>query len=250
MSTAIASVRARMAAGSCLLGAHRGNSDEFPENTLRAFQSAIELGVDMIECDIHLTADQQLAVIHDHLLERTSDGRGLVRDQTLAELKTLDAGSWKDARFRGERIPELSEVLQLARGNVGVAVEVKNLPLHYEGIERRLVDLLQREGMVEQVIVIAFDHRILRRLHDLDPQVFTGVLEWARPVDILGVLAAARADAYCPHWASIDPPTARELAQAGKLIGVWTVDDPLALEWAKALPANAIYTNKPRLIRP
>lgn len=238
-----------MAAGVPLLGAHRGNSDECPENTLASFASALEVGVDMIECDVHLTADGRLAVIHDHLVDRTTDGHGLVRDHTLGELKQLDAGSWKHERYRGERIPELHEVLRLARGQAGVAIEIKNLPLHYEGLEARLVETVQQEAMADQVIVIAFDHRSLRRIHDLTPQILTGALEAARPVDVLRLLSDAQADAYCPHWASIDLPTAQELRQAGKLIGVWTVDDPIALAWAKALPANAIYTNKPRTIR-
>jgi len=242
-------MRERMAGGRPLLGAHRGNADEFPENTLAAFRSAIELSVDLVECDVHLTADGQLAVIHDHLLDRTTSGTGPVREHTMAELQALDAGSWKDARFRGERIPELSEVLGLARGRVGVAIEIKNLPLPYAGLEARLVEMLQREGMLDQVIVISFDPRATRRVRDLEPRIFTGALRRVRPVDLLGVLEAAGADVYCPHWASIGPGTARELKAAGKRIGVWTVDNPVSLAWAKALPADAIFTNKPRVIR-
>src|SRR5919206_925556 len=108
--------------GRTLLGGHRGNAAECPENTLASFRSAIELGVDVIECDVHRAEDGGLAVIHDHLLDRTTDGSGLVRDQTMAELKRFDAGSWKDARFAGERIPSLEEVLEVARGKAGVAV--------------------------------------------------------------------------------------------------------------------------------
>lgn len=263
-----------MAAGLPLLGAHRGNAAECPENTLAAFRSAIELGVDLIECDVHLTADRRLAVIHDHKLDRTTNGRGLVRDHTLAELQSLDAGSWKDPRFRGERVPELQEVLALARGKAGVAIEIKNHPLAYPGLEPVLVEAVQAAGMTDEVIVISFDHGAVRRVHDLDPQLLTGALAaplrprtlllrawlslraWrrvpfmvSRPTDILKTLAAARAEVYCPYWAAIDPRTARALHQAGKLIGVWTVDDPVALAWSRALPANAIYTNNPRVIR-
>jgi glycerophosphoryl diester phosphodiesterase len=268
------SLRRRMAAGTPLLGAHRGNAAEFPENTLAAFRSAIELGVDLIECDVHLTADQRLAVIHDHQLDRTTNGRGLVRDRTLTDLQALDAGSWKHPRFRGERIPELREVLGLARGKVGVAIEIKNHPIAYPGLEPILVEAVQAAGMTDQVIVISFDPGAIRRVHDLDAHLLTGALaaplrprtlllrawlslragRWvpfmvSRPTDILKSLAEARAEVYCPYWAAIDPPTARALHQAGKLIGVWTVDDPVALAWSKGLPANAIYTNNPRVIR-
>ena len=233
-----------------LLGGHRGNPDEFPENTLASFRSAIELGVDLIELDVHRSEDGGLPVIHDHLLDRTTNGSGLVRDHTMAELKRFDAGSWKDPRFAGEPIPSLDEVLALAKGKVGVAIEIKNLPLPYPGIEDAVVQAVRGAGTVEDVVVISFDHRSIKRIAELEPQILTGVLEASRPVDILRVMDDADADVFCPHWGSIEPETAEELHAAGKLIGVWTVDDAFSLAWSKALPANAIYTNKPRTIRP
>ncbi len=138
---------AELRSGRILLGGHRGNAAECPENTLASFRSAIELGVDVIECDVHLTDDGQLAVIHDHLIDRTTDGSGLVRDYTMAELKRFDAGSWKDAKFAGERIPSLDEVLAVAKGKVGVAIEIKNLPLPYPGIEEVVVKAVKQAGM-------------------------------------------------------------------------------------------------------
>jgi glycerophosphoryl diester phosphodiesterase len=243
-------LEAKFRSGRMLLGGHRGNADECPENTLASFRSAIELGVDLIECDVHLSDDGGLAVIHDHLLDRTTDGSGLVRDYTMAELKRFDAGSWKDPRFKGERIPSLDEVLEVARGQVGVAIEIKNLPLPYAGIEEAVVRAVKDAGMVREVVVISFDHRSVQKISELDSEILTGVLEASRPVDILRVMDDAGADVFCPHWAAIEPETAAELHAAGKLIGVWTVDDVFALTWSKALPANAIYTNKPREIRP
>ena len=241
---------AKLRSGRMLLGGHRGNPDEFPENTLASFRSAIELGVDVIELDVHRSEDGGLPVIHDHLLDRTTDGSGLVRDHTMAELKRFDAGSWKDPGFAGERIPSLDEVLALARGQVGVAIEIKNLPLPYAGIEEALVQAVRNAGMINDVVVISFDHRCIKRVADLEPEIMTGVLEASRPVDVLRVMDDAEADVFCPHWAAIEPETAAELHAAGKLIGVWTVDDAFSLAWSKALPANAVYTNKPRTIRP
>ena len=236
--------------GRTLLGGHRGNAAECPENTLASFQSAIELGVDLIECDVHRSEDGGLPVIHDHLVDRTTDGSGLVRDFSMAELKRFDAGSWKDPKFAGERIPSLDEVLALASGKAGVAIEIKNLPLPYPGIEDAVVSAVKNARMVDQVVVISFDHRSIKRVAELEPAITTGVLEASRPVDVLRVMDDAEADVFCPHWAAIEPETASELHDAGKLIGVWTVDDPFALAWSKALPANAIYTNKPGTIRP
>ena len=241
---------AQLRSGRMLLGGHRGNPDEFPENTLASFRSAIDLGVDLIELDVHRSEDGGLPVVHDHLLDRTTNGSGFVRDHTMAELKRFDAGSWKDPRFAAERIPSLDEVLALAKGKVGVAIEIKNLPLPYQGIEDAVVQAVRGAGMVGDVVVISFDHRSVKRIAELDPQILTGVLEASRPVDILRVMDDAEADVFCPHWGSIEPETAEELHAAGKLIGVWTVDDAFSLAWSKALPANAIYTNKPRTIRP
>src|ERR1700731_1962633 len=243
-------LRAKLRSGRMLLGGHRGNADEFPENTLASFKSAIELGGGVIELDVHRSDDGGLPVIHDHLLDRTTNGSGLVRDHTMAELKRFDAGSWKDPKFKGERIPSLDEVLAVAKGRGGVAIEIKNLPLPSPGIEDAVVQAVREAGMVGDVVVISFDHRSIKRIAELEPQILTGVLEASRPVDILRVMDDAEADVFCPHWASIEPETAHELHAAGKLIGVWTVDDVFALTWAKALPANAIYTNKPREIRP
>lgn len=241
---------AKFRSGRMLLGGHRGNPDEFPENTLASFQSAIELGVDVIECDVHRSADGGLPVIHDHLVDRTTDGSGLVREFTMAELQRFDAGSWKNPRFAGERVPSLQQVLALAKGKVGVAVEIKNLPLAYPGIEEAVVRAVKEADMLEDVVVISFDHRSIRRVFDFEPEMMTGVLEASLPVDVLRLMDDAEADIFCPHWAAIDPETAHILHAAGKPIGVWTVDDAFALAWSKALPANAIYTNKPRSIRP
>ena len=240
----------KLRGGRMLLGGHRGNPDECPENTLASFRSAIELGVDLIECDVHRSEDGGLPVIHDHLLDRTTNGSGLVRDHTMAELKRFDAGRWKDPRFEGERIPSLEDVLALAKNQVGVAIEIKNLPLPYPGIEEAVVDVLRKTDMMGDVVVISFDHRCIKRIGELAPEVLTGLLEASRPVDILRVMDDAAADVFCPHWASIEPETAAELHAAGKMIGVWTVDDAVSLAWSKALAANAIYTNKPREIRP
>ncbi|MBU6283841.1 glycerophosphodiester phosphodiesterase, partial [bacterium] len=107
--------------------AHRGASAECPENTLVAFRRAMELGANMIECDLQLTADGHVVVFHDWSLERTTDGSGTVRDQPLAVLRSLDAGSWKEPRFAGERVPTLEEALDATAGRVGLNLELKSL---------------------------------------------------------------------------------------------------------------------------
>src|SRR5215467_6065562 len=134
--------------GRPLVGGHRGNPAENPENTMRSFRSAIAAGCDLIECDVHLSSDGELVVIHDHTLERTTNGQGMVFQHTLAALRELDAGN-------GERVPVLAEVCELARSRVGLCVEVKQIPIPYPGLEEKLVAELRELDVVDQVAVIS-----------------------------------------------------------------------------------------------
>jgi len=110
-----------------LLIAHRGYSAEFPENTLAAFQGALDAGCHMIELDVTLTRDRRVVVIHDDTLDRTTTGKGPVRSASLAQLKKLDAGSWFSPAFSSERVPELGEVLDLMGGQVPLNIDRKSV---------------------------------------------------------------------------------------------------------------------------
>jgi glycerophosphoryl diester phosphodiesterase len=235
-------LRDRFTPGKLLLGGHRGNPAEHPENTLASFASAIEIGVEVIECDVHLSSDGRLAVIHDHTLERTTNGRGAVGALTMAELQKLDAGG-------GQRIPELAEVLGLAHGKVGVAVEVKSLPVKYPGIEEKLVNALRDADMARDSAVISFDHRIVRRVRELSQDVVGGVLVAGRPLLLQELLRWADAEVYSPHWSFVDSETVAEVHRAGAVIGVWTVDDKETLKRCLGLGVDAVYTNRPRRLK-
>ena len=230
-------------AGIPLVGGHRGNPAEHPENTLASFRSAIELGVDLIECDVHLSADGELIVIHDHTLERTTNGSGLVVQHTLAELSELDAGG-------GERLPTLAEVCALARDRVGLCIETKQIPIPYPGLEERLIAQLRESGMLDQSAVISFHHGGVRRLKELEPRLAVGVLEGARPIDPVAILRSAGADIYAPHYGAMDPELVQQIHAAGGVVGVWTVDDAAAVAWSRVCRPDSIFTNRPREILP
>lgn len=112
------------------VAAHRGNSRYYPENTLIAFESALKLPVDQLEIDLHMTKDGEIILMHDHDVSRTTDGSGLVRNHTFAELRKLDAGSWKGEAFAGTRIPAFEEFLDLLAQYpaMTVNVELKDYP--------------------------------------------------------------------------------------------------------------------------
>lgn len=227
-----------------MVGGHRGNSAELPENTLAAFRSAIELGVDIIECDVHLSADGQLVVIHDHSLERTTNGSGLVREHSWEELRKLDAG-------QGERLPSLDEVIQVAReGAVGLAIEIKQIPIPYPDMEQRVVDALRATEMVDQACVVSFYHPSCRRLKELEPALQVGLLEGARPIDPVRLMEEAGSDIYCPHYGAIDPALVTEVHRSDRAVGVWTVDDAAGVAWCRICKPDSIFTNRPREILP
>jgi glycerophosphoryl diester phosphodiesterase len=158
---------------------HRGAAGYCPENTFASFHRALQLGVDFLEMDVQMTKDQELVVIHDPTVNRTSNGKGKVKDFTLQEIQGLDAGSWFDPRFSGEKIPSLYDFLDEFGGKVGILLEMKN-PSLYPGIEEKIAyELLKRrltscEG--PQVIVQSFDQHSLKKFHQLVPSIQIGVL--------------------------------------------------------------------------
>jgi len=161
-----------------LVVGHRGSAGAAPENTMSAFRMAADAGADMIEFDVRMTRDGELVVHHDRRLGRTSDGKGRVRALDAADLRAADAGFWFGRRFRGERIPLLTDVLSAVPRSVGLDIEVKTDGdrARLGAIARALARALRRARRHEGVVVTSFDHGFLRRLHRLDPSLRLGVL--------------------------------------------------------------------------
>ncbi len=182
-------------------------------------------------------------MIHDHTLDRTTNGQGLVRDMSAAELRKLDAGE-------GEKIPLLHEVIELALGKVGLVIEIKQLPIVYEGLEDKLVNMLRQLGAVEECAVISFHHPAIRRLRDIEPRLQLGILEGARPIDPARMLKEAGADIFSPHWGAMDPEVVSQVHAAGGAVGVWTVDDDAAIAWCRYCRPDSVFTNRPAEVGP
>ena len=155
-----------------LLDAHRGNSRYFPENTMPAFQSALTLKIDMMETDVHMTKDGEIIVMHDENVDRTTNGTGKVGEFTLAQIKDLDAGSWKDEKFSGLRVPAFVEFLELAqtRKDLDYIIEFKDYP-QTQG-ERaylscdRTIALIEEYHMSDHVILNSFSGAILEYIDE------------------------------------------------------------------------------------
>lgn len=227
---------------------HRGAMGHAPENTFASFERALELGVDAIELDVHLSADGEVVVIHDHELDRTTGGHGIVGEKTLAELKALDVGVRFGPEYAGQRIPTLGEVLAWARGRCALDVEIKGGPWPYSGLEERVVDLIRRHQMTDQTIVISFEHPTVARVKALAPEIATGTLWSCRPIDPVAVAQAASANAILPHWSYCDAETVERAHVAGLSVHPWATSEPGVIERLIRLGVDSICSNHPDVV--
>jgi glycerophosphoryl diester phosphodiesterase len=222
--------------------AHRGASGQAPENTLSALARALALGADLAEIDVRLTADGQLAVIHDATLERTTTGSGRVAQHTLAELQALDAGAWFGPQWRGERVPALDEVLAFARGRLPL-----NLELKPDGRPQQLLDevlrALERHDEAGRCLVTSFDADLIDELKARAPARVAGYIFEAG--ELPGWAFSAKVDVLSAEHTLVDAAFCEFATAAGKAVHVWTVDDPAAMRRFADLGVDAVITNHP-----
>jgi len=159
--------------------AHRGASGYAPENTMSAFEKALQMNANYLELDIQMTKDEKLVVIHDPTVDRTTSGTGEVRQYTYKDLRNLDAGGWFHKRFSGQYIPTLEEVIETYKNKIGLLIEVKN-PGMYPNLIYKLEELLKKCQVDcprnDEVIVQSFDFEWLERFHKSLPQIPLGLL--------------------------------------------------------------------------
>jgi glycerophosphoryl diester phosphodiesterase len=222
-------------AGRIHVCAHRGHSIAAPENTLPALIAAAERGATVCEIDVVLTADDEIVLLHDEILDRTTTGSGLAADLSLSELRTLDAGSWLDRRFAGTRVPTLAEALIVARQHgMGLLVEIK---------ERRRADRLIEHlpavlaNHLDEVLVISFDHPSLLRVQQHLPGASTELITHARHVDIASIARRSAAASVSIEWDMFHPEDAQALHDAGVAVRV-TIPRPDKLAWRRAHGLN------------
>jgi glycerophosphoryl diester phosphodiesterase len=234
-----------MSRNSIIRVAHRGASAQYPENTLLALRQAIEQGVDALEVDIHRTADDELVVIHDSTLERTTNGQGNVYDHRLQEIRQLDAG-------RGEKIPLFMEAIQLAReAHVRLYVEVKGATETEElAIAEGVIRTLEGIDFLNQTIVTSFSAKALLRAKALQPAVATmldpspqdGSLT---PSQICAQVLRAGANCLSYDFRFLTPAIVRECQLMGLTIWAWPPDEPRDIEQTIRLDVQGIVTNRP-----
>lgn len=235
-----------------ILLAHRGASAEAPANTLVAFRLAAEMGADGVELDVHLTRDGRAVVIHDDTVTSVTGAPGRVREMTVEEIQSLDAGSYFSPAFRGERIPTLEEVLDVLRPDMVVNVELKGASARTEGLEREVVRILQARQMLDRVIISSFNPFRLWRTRRLEPRLPRAMLHGpGTPVFVrrLWFLPLVRPDALHPHYTLVDAAYMDRARRWGMRVNVWTVDDAREARRLLDLGVDGIITNDPRGLR-
>jgi glycerophosphoryl diester phosphodiesterase len=200
--------------------AHRGASSYAPENTLAAFDAALEMRVRHIELDVALTSDSHTVVIHDEKLDRTTDGCGLVTSQTLAALRELDAGSWFGAQFEGERIPPFDEVLARYKGRVHIHTEIKGKS---PSLPQRTADLVRKHGMERQVTITSFQSVRLEEMRAYAPELPMGWLVREVNDSIIAQAHAIGVNQFCPRADTVTPELVHRLHAEGFVVRAWGV---------------------------
>lgn len=200
--------------------AHRGAMAYAPENTRAAFELALHMGAKHIELDVHATADGQAAVIHDKTLDRTTNGTGLVADRSMAELKTLDAGSWFDPRFAHERIPEFSETLERYAQRAHLHTEIKSAKA---GFTEHIADLIRAHGAERNTTIMAFEIARLEEMRRYAPELGVGWLVYKATDTVIATAQSAGIDLLCPKANYTTSAQVQRLHREGFMVRIWGV---------------------------
>jgi glycerophosphoryl diester phosphodiesterase len=226
--------------------AHRGASAHEPENTLRAFERAIQMGATMLELDIHLSRDGHPIVIHDATVTRNTNRKSQVKDMTLKQIKELDAG-------KGERVPTLTEVIDLARDRAKLYIELKG-----QRTPGPVVDTLNSMVFEDQVIVSSFYPWLIQKIKFLNPKIRTSMLirREEQEADFVEWALAVAADYVHPCWENETPTPSRlltpDLISNIRIHGLglitWHEERPSELQKLVKLGPDGICTNKPDVL--
>jgi glycerophosphoryl diester phosphodiesterase len=228
--------------------AHRGFSGKYPENTMLAFQKAYEVGADGIELDVQMTKDEEIVVIHDERVDRTTNGIGYVKDFLYKQLRLLDAGSWFHDRFARQRIPALMEVLEWVQDldkEIMINIELKNNAIDYPHLEEKVLKMIGQFQLEKQVILSSFNISSMLKARRLHPVIeigtlFEGVNESAVPSAKLVNAQAIHGD--LPFVLSSE---GKKAAAQGMKLRVYTVNDAKVASMLRNKEISALMTDFP-----
>ena len=226
-----------------VIEAHRGDSANAPENTLSAFARVLALAVPSIELDVHPARDGTLMVIHDDTVDRTTDGTGAVGDLSCQELRRLDAGATFSARYAGEKIPTLLEVLEMVTPtSTRLNVEIKPSPVGND-VAASLVRLLRQFGKQHEYVVSSFDLKCLLAARHEDKEITLALI--GKMPEILPLAEKHDLPWIHCHRKTLTEQGVRRAHDCGIAVNVWTVDEPSSIPFWKQLGVDKLCTNRP-----
>lgn len=230
--------------------AHRGFSGKYPENTMLAFQKAVEVGADGIELDVHLSKDGELMVIHDETVVRTCGVPGRVKDMTREDLQALDAAYIYRGQVERCPIPTLDEYFQMVKNtDVVTNIELKTNIFEYPGLEEKVWGLIKRYDLADKVIISSFNHYSVLRMREIAPVLKYGLLSesWivnaGRYVHDLGVAC------YHPIYGNLTEEHVAEIKQYNLEVNTFTVNDPETVRRLAGLGIDSIIGNFPDMAK-
>jgi len=224
---------------STLIVAHRGLSSLYPENTLISFKKAVELGVDMIELDVHWTKDRELVVIHDSSINRTTDGKGKVNQLTLKELREYSAGRWFSEEFEEEKIPTLQEVFELVDKKTKLQIEIKQ-----PGIEKSLIDLIEEHKILNNVLCGSFNLKSIIEVRKLNPLIPTLFITSSFDLEKMKkVLLTEGINMVAIDFNGLSLSLLRACHSYGFVVDAWTVNEEKKMKEFLEMGVDLITTN-------
>jgi glycerophosphoryl diester phosphodiesterase len=225
-----------------LIIAHRGASSYAPENTIAAFDLALQMGACHLELDVHLSRDDFLVVLHDDTVDRTTNGSGPVASYTLAALQALDAGAWFGEAFVGARIPTLADVLRRYQGRAHLHIELKGHTAH---LPQRTVDLVRTHGTAQRVIFTSFQHIHLQTMRAYAPELPTGWLVGESSDVVITQAHALGCLQLCPRASLVTPELVQRLHAAGFIVRAWGVANEALMRQVVEAGADGMTVNFP-----
>ena len=230
----------------CRNYAHRGFSGKYPENTMLAFEKAVEAGCEGIELDVHFSKDQELVIIHDEKVDRTSDGNGYVKDFTYEELKKINF-SYKFAEETGfQKIPTLKEYFEFVKDKDLITnIELKTGVFEYPGIEQAVYDLICKYGLKEKVIISSFNHYSIIRMKQIDPEIVCGFLSDTWILEAGSYLNKYHVEAYHPRFSMLTDEVMEDLREHKCAVNTWIVNKEKDIEEMIIKQVDGIISNYP-----
>ncbi len=229
--------------------AHRGASLLTPENTMAAFNLAVEVGAHAIELDAKLSQDGEVVIIHDSTLDRTTDGTGTVRSHTVVELRTLDAGSHFGESFTGERMPILADVFDSLAGKILFNVELTNSATPFDRLPEKVISLIVHRGIENDVLISSFNPIALIMSKRIAPEIPIGLLMRGSTRSLINRMMRSWIlyDCYHPAWERVSQDMVDQERENGDRVRVWTVNSSEEMFRLVSIGVNGIITDDPAL---